>query len=100
MFVHDRLANQHTMRMLCVADEHTRECLAIEVDRKLTSPDAIGVDAPFAANPHFIRSDNGAEFTSAGVMRWLPISWLSFLQATRGATASWRASTANSATNP
>ena len=40
-FVHDRLANQRAMRMLCVVDEHTRECLAIEVARSLTSRDVI-----------------------------------------------------------
>ena len=40
-FVHDRLANQRAFRMLCVVDEHTRECLAIEAARSLTSRDVI-----------------------------------------------------------
>jgi len=30
-FVHDRLANKRMIWLLCVLDEHTRECLAIEV---------------------------------------------------------------------
>lgn len=30
-FVHDRLANAGSLKMLCVLDEHTREYLAIEV---------------------------------------------------------------------
>jgi hypothetical protein len=28
-FVHDRLANQRAMRMLCVVDEHTREVFIV-----------------------------------------------------------------------
>jgi putative transposase len=32
-FVHDRLANDGTLKLLCVLDEHTRECLAIEVGK-------------------------------------------------------------------
>ena len=32
-FVHDRLANGTAIKLLCVLDEHTRECLAIEVGR-------------------------------------------------------------------
>jgi hypothetical protein len=40
-FVHDRLAGKRTIRMLCVLDEHTRECLAIEVATSLTSSDVI-----------------------------------------------------------
>ena len=73
-FVHDRLANQRAIRMLCVVDEYTRECLAIEVGRSLTSRDVIltlGRLMRLHGKPQFIRSDNGAEFTAAAVMRWL-----------------------------
>jgi len=73
-FVHDRLANQRAVRMLCVVDEHTRECLAIEVARSLTSRDVIltlGRLMRLYGKPQFIRSDNGAEFTAVAVMRWL-----------------------------
>jgi Integrase core domain len=58
----------------CVANEHTRECLAIEVARSLTSLDVIltlGRLVRLYGKPQFIRSDNGAEFTAAAVMRWL-----------------------------
>lgn len=34
-FVHDRLANGQTLKLLCVLNEHTRECLAIEVGKSL-----------------------------------------------------------------
>ena len=46
-FVHDRLAGKLTIRMLCVLDEYTRECLAIE--SSLTAgcdSDADPFDAP------------------------------------------------------
>lgn len=73
-FVHDRLAGQRTIRLLCVLDEHTRECLAIEVARSLTSQDVILVLSRLMrlyGKPQFIRSDQGAEFTATRVMRWL-----------------------------
>jgi transposase InsO family protein len=73
-FVHDRLATQRTIRLLCVLDEHTRECLAIEVARSLTSRDVVLTLSRLMriyGKPRFIRSDQGAEFTAAAVMRWL-----------------------------
>src|ERR1700733_13029091 len=36
-FVHDRLANGRTIRVLTVVDTFTRECLALEVDTYLPS---------------------------------------------------------------
>lgn len=73
-FVHDRLATARTIRLLCVIDEHTRECLAIEVARSLTSQDVILTLSRLMrlyGKPQFIRSDQGAEFTATAVMRWL-----------------------------
>jgi transposase InsO family protein len=73
-FVHDRLATGRTIRLLCVLDEHTRESLAIEVARSLTSRDVILTLSRLMrlyGKPQFIRSDHGAEFTAAAVMRWL-----------------------------
>lgn len=73
-FVHDRLASGHAIRLLVVLDEHTRECLAIEVARSLTSQDVILVLSRLMrlyGKPQFIRSDQGAEFTAGAVMRWL-----------------------------
>jgi putative transposase len=73
-FVHDRLATQRTIRLLCVLDEHTRECLAIEVARSITSQDVILTLSRLMklhGKPQFIRSDQGAEFTAARVMTWL-----------------------------
>jgi putative transposase len=65
-FVHDRLANNRAIRLLCVLDEYTRECLAIEIARSLTSHDVILVLSRLMhlyGKPQLIRSDQGAEFT-------------------------------------
>jgi hypothetical protein len=40
-FVHDRLANGGILKLLCVLDEHTRECLAIEVGKSIRNQDVI-----------------------------------------------------------
>jgi transposase InsO family protein len=73
-FVHDRLAGKRTVRLLCVLDEHTRECLAIEVATSITSTDVILTLTRLMrlyGKPQFIRSDQGAEFTATRVMKWL-----------------------------
>ena len=74
-FVHDRLANGTALKLLCVLDEHTRECLvAIEVGRWIRSQDVNLTLSPLMklyGKPQYLRSDNGAEFTAGAVMRWL-----------------------------
>jgi transposase InsO family protein len=40
-FVMDRTADGRAFRMLTIVDEFTRECLAIDVARKLTSEDVL-----------------------------------------------------------
>lgn len=73
-FIHDRFANGTALKLLCVLDEHTRECLAIEVARFIRSQDVILTLSRLMklyGKPMFIRSDNGAEFTARAVMTWL-----------------------------
>ncbi|WDD90348.1 IS3 family transposase (plasmid) [Burkholderia sp. FERM BP-3421] len=73
-FVHDQLVDGRALKMLCVIDEYTRECLAIEVGASLRSQDVILTLSRLMrlyGKPAFVRSDNGAEFTAAKVMRWL-----------------------------
>jgi transposase InsO family protein len=73
-FVHDRLADKTNLKLLCVLDEHTRECLAIEVARSMSSMTVVQTLARLMrlhGKPTFIRSDQGAEFTAGAVMRWL-----------------------------
>jgi transposase InsO family protein len=73
-FVMDRLSNGKKFRMLTVIDEYTRECLAIVVEKTLTWEDVvISLEHLFILHglPMFIRSDNGAEFTTPNVRHWL-----------------------------
>lgn len=73
-FVHDQLVDGNALKMLCVIDEYTRECLAIEIGASLRSQDVILTLSRLMrlyGKPAYIRSDNGAEFTAAKVMRWL-----------------------------
>lgn len=73
-FVQDRTHDGRSFRMLTVVDEFTRECLAIDVARKLTSEDVLERLSDLfihRAVPAHIRSDNGAEFTAKAVRDWL-----------------------------
>jgi putative transposase len=73
-FDHDQLVDGRVLKLLCVLDEHTRECLAIEVGASLRSQDVILCLSRLMrlhGKPAYIRSDNGAEFTAGAVMRWL-----------------------------
>ncbi|ANB18795.1 Integrase catalytic subunit [Dokdonella koreensis DS-123] len=73
-FVHDQMIDGRALKLLCVIDEYTRECLAIEVGASLRAQDVILTLSRLMrlyGKPAFVRSDNGAEFTAAKVMRWL-----------------------------
>jgi putative transposase len=76
-FVMDRTENGRRLKMMPVVDEHTRECLSIEVERSITAEDVIGTLARLfhqRGAPAFIRSDNGPEFVAAALKRWLEAS--------------------------
>lgn len=73
-FVHDQIVDGRALKLLCVIDEYTRECLAIEVGASLRAQDVVLTLSRLMrlyGKPAFVRSDNGAEFTAAKVMRWL-----------------------------
>jgi putative transposase len=73
-FVSGRTHDGVPFRMLTLVDEYTRECLAIDVARKLTSDDVLERLAWLMATrgvPAHIRSDNGPEFTATVVRDWL-----------------------------
>ena len=73
-FVTDRTEDGRQLRLLVVIDEYTRECLAIEVGRSFSAQDVVGVlQYLFAVRgtPEHIRSDNGPEFVSKVICRWL-----------------------------
>ena len=73
-FVMARTHDGRAFRMLTIIDEYTRECLAIDVARRLRSDDVLYRLAALFVDrgpPDHIRSDNGAEFTATAVREWL-----------------------------
>jgi putative transposase len=73
-FIQDRTHDGRPLRMLSIVDEYTRECLAIDVARRLNSQDVLYRLAELfvgRGSPAYIRSDNGPEFTAKGVREWL-----------------------------
>ena len=73
-FVSGRTHDGLPFRMLTLVDEYTRECLAIDVARKLMSDDVLERLAWLMGTrgvPCHIRSDNGPEFIAKEVQRWL-----------------------------
>ena len=70
----ERMENGRRARLLTVVDEYTRECLAIDVARSFRSQDVVELlRYLFAVRgcPAYIRSDNGPEFVSKVVKKWL-----------------------------
>jgi putative transposase len=73
-FVFDACANGQQIKCLTVIDEYTRECLAIDVGGSIRSGRVIEVLAKLVSvhgAPRYLRSDNGPEFVSRAVLRWL-----------------------------
>ena len=73
-FVFDRTANGRSLKWLSIVDEYTRECLALEVDRGMTSEDVLDVLRDLfviRGVPKYIRSDNGPEFIAQAIRQFL-----------------------------
>ena len=73
-FVQDRTSDGRDFRMLTLIDEHSRECLAIDVARRLNSENVLERLSDLFVRrgvPDYIRSDNGPEFTAKKVTEWL-----------------------------
>jgi putative transposase len=76
-FLSERLENGRLVKLLVVIDEFTRECLAIDVNRKIKGADVVELLRYLFAvrgEPAFIRSDNGPEFASNAVKKWLKVA--------------------------
>lgn len=72
-FVMDRTHDGRVLKMLTLVDEFTRECLAIEVRRKITSRELTEVLSELFLTrgvPKHIRSDNGPEFIASKLRIW------------------------------
>ena len=73
-FVHDVCADGRTLKILTVADEFTRACLAVEVGRRMPAAAVVRVlERLFAEHgpPAFVRSDNGPEFVAKALVGML-----------------------------
>lgn len=75
-FIQDRTMDGRRLKILVVVDEFTRECLALEIGRKLTAADVIRVLGRLIGErgvPLHLRSDNGPEFLAHEVRHWLSV---------------------------
>ena len=73
-FVFDWCANGQQLKCLTVTDEWTREGLAIEVDGRIRSGRVIEVLSRLISErgaPLYLRSDNGPEFVSRALLKWI-----------------------------
>jgi len=73
-FVKTRTSDGRAVRLLAVIDEYTRECLAIDVARRVSADDVLerlGRLFTLRGVPGHLRSDNGPEFTAKAVRQWL-----------------------------
>jgi transposase InsO family protein len=81
-FVYDRTTSGSQLKWLSVVDEYTRECLALKVDRGITSEDVIDTLSELFAMrgvPKHIRSDNGPEFIAQAIRRQGELAGLEML---------------------
>lgn len=72
-FVSDQLTDGRRLRVLCVVDDCTRECLGLIADTSLSGGRvARELDQIIAGRgkPKMIVSDNGTEFTSNAILTW------------------------------
>ena len=73
-FVATRTHDGRSVKILAILDEFTRECLAIEVKRRMRHKEVIEVLAELfiqRGTPEYIRSDNGSEFVAQDLRDWL-----------------------------
>lgn len=73
-FVFDACANGQQLKCLTVVDEFTHECLAIDAAGSIRSTRVIEILVRLISlhgAPVYLRSDNGPEFVSHAVLKWL-----------------------------
>jgi putative transposase len=73
-FVFDACANGQQLKCLTVVDEYTREALAIDVAGSIRSSRVIEVLSQIISvrgAPRYLRSDNGPEFVSIALLKWV-----------------------------
>ena len=73
-FVFDACANGQPLKCLVITDEWTHEALQIDVQGSIRSRRVIDVLSKLVSEhgaPRYLRSDNGPEFVSHAILRWL-----------------------------
>jgi len=73
-FIFDRTENGRSIKILSIIDEFTRECIALEVHRRFTGDNLVFLLRDLFLDrgvPEYIRSDNGPEFVSHSVKKFL-----------------------------
>ena len=87
-FIHDRDQRHRPLKWFTLIDEYTRECLALEVERSMTSLDVIDVLSQvllIRGAPGHIRSDNGPEFIAIAMRKYLETAGVGTLYIEPGA---------------
>jgi putative transposase len=87
-FIHDRTATGQPLKWLAITDEYTRECLALEVDRSITSDRVLDILTNLFLTrgvPKHIRSDNGPEFIAKAIQQHSEAAGLEMLYIEPGA---------------
>jgi len=73
-FIEEKTYDGRKIRILNIIDEYTRECLGSIARRHWRNSDLVEVLADLMfiqGTPEYIRSDNGSEFTSKKIRKWL-----------------------------
>lgn len=81
-FIHDRDDRDRPLKWLSVVDEFTRECVLLEVERRMTSADVVDLLVgafKVRSVPTHIRSDNGGEFIARAITRLAEITGVGML---------------------
>lgn len=81
-FIHDRDDRDRPLKWLSVVDEFTRECVALEVERGMTSRGVVSVLIDLFTSrgvPSHIRSDNGGEFIAGAIRRLAELTGMEML---------------------
>ena len=87
-FIHDRDRGNRALKWFTLIDEYTRECLALEVERSMTSLEVIDVLAQvllIRGAPRHLRSDNGPEFIASAMRTYLEAAGVGTLYIEPGA---------------
>ena len=73
-FQFDTTTDGRVLKLLHVVDEHTREALAVQVERRIDSDRTVSVLERIAAtrgrSPELVRMDNGPELTANALRDW------------------------------